>query len=127
MADRIQRLREAAQARHDDTLHCAETALRSRARRGGPFTVRGVADAEHVTLLALPTAATARRNRALRQPRSNYKSSVPANQRATIESLRQQLHAYREVISQLRAQINDFSEQLAHHLGATRTADRRPR
>jgi uncharacterized coiled-coil protein SlyX len=123
MADRIQRLREAAQARHEDTLHRAETTLRSLARRGGPLTVRAVADAARVSRswLYRQPQLLAEIER-LRQPRTNRKSNVPANQRATIESLRQQLHAYREEISQLRTEITTLNEQLARHLGAARTA-----
>jgi Family of unknown function (DUF6262) len=49
MPDRIQALRQAAQARHEQTLRRAEAALNSLARRGEPVTVRGVADAARVS------------------------------------------------------------------------------
>ncbi len=47
--DRIQRLQQAAQARHEQTMRRAEAALNSLARRGGPVTIRGVADAARVS------------------------------------------------------------------------------
>ena len=39
MPDRVQRLREAAQARHDATLRRAENTLRQLAKKGGPIWV----------------------------------------------------------------------------------------
>ncbi|MGO9728652.1 MAG: hypothetical protein ACLPN6_25465 [Streptosporangiaceae bacterium] len=47
---------------------------------------------------------------------------MPASQKATIDSLRQQLHAYRDEITRLRAEIASLREQLARQLGAARTA-----
>jgi len=47
---------------------------------------------------------------------------VPASQKATVDSLRQQLRAYRVEITRLRAEITSLNEQLARHLGAARTA-----
>jgi hypothetical protein len=40
----VQRLREAAQARHDATLRRAENTLRQLARKGGPIIFRRVAE-----------------------------------------------------------------------------------
>jgi uncharacterized coiled-coil protein SlyX len=123
MPDRIERLREAAQARHDDTLHRAQAALRALARRGEPITVRGVASAASVSRswLYRQPQLLAEIDRLRRTPRTRG-PSVPANQRATVESLRHQLHAYREEIARLRAQNQELSQQLARHLGAARAA-----
>jgi len=44
MTDRVQCLRDAAQARHDATLRRAEDTLRRLARRGEPITYRRVAE-----------------------------------------------------------------------------------
>ncbi|MGH3305033.1 MAG: DUF6262 family protein [Streptosporangiaceae bacterium] len=123
MADRIERLRQAAQARHDDTLHRARTTLRALARRGEPITVRGVASAARVSRswLYRQPQLIAEIDR-LRQPRPARRPSVPATQRASIESLRQQIHAYREEITRLRAENQALSEQLARQLGTARAA-----
>jgi hypothetical protein len=42
------------------------------------------------------------------------------SQRATTESLRQQLHIYREEIARLRAENRALTDQLARHLGTQR-------
>ena len=121
MPDPIQRLREAAEARHEQTLRRAEAALNGLARRGEPVTVRGVADAARVSRSWIYTQPRllAEIGR-LRQPGPRQRPGAPASQKATTDSLRQQLHAYREEITQLRAQITNLNEQLARHLGAAR-------
>jgi hypothetical protein len=121
--DRIQRLQQAAQARHEQTMRRAEAALNSLARRGGPVTIRGVADTARVSrswIYQQPwlLAEISR----LRQPTPGKRAVVPASQQATIGSLRQQLQAYREEITRLRAEIASLHEQLARQLGAARTA-----
>lgn len=123
MTDRVERLREAAQARHDDTLRRAQSTLRSLARRGEPITVRGVASAAGVSRswLYRQPQLLAEIDR-LRQPRPVRERSVPAAQRASVESLRQQLHAYRDEIARLRAENQALNEQLARQLGAARVA-----
>lgn len=123
MADRIERLREAAQVRHDDTMRRARSTLHALARRGEPITVRGVASAAGVSRswLYRQPKLLAEIDR-LRHHRSTAGRSVPASQRASIESLRQQLHAYREEIARLRAENQALNEQLARHLGAARAA-----
>ncbi len=123
MPDRIERLRQAAQARHEDTLRRARSTLRALARRGEPITVRGVADAAGVSRswLYRQPKLLAEIDR-LRQHRSTASRGVPANQRASIESLRQQLHAYREEVARLRAENQALNEQLARHLGTARAA-----
>lgn len=47
----------------------------------------------------------------------------PQGQLATTDSLRQQLHAYREEIARLRAENRALTDQLAGHLGTQRTAN----
>ena len=123
MPDRIQRLQQAAQARHDQTMRRAEAALNSLARRGGPVTVRGLADTARVSRswIYQQPRLLAEIGR-LRQARPDRKPGVPASQKATIDSLRQQLQAYREEITRLRAEIASLHEQLARQLGAARTA-----
>ena len=121
--DRIQRLQQAAQARHEQTMRRAEAALNSLARRGGPVTIRGVTDAARVSrswIYQQPwlLAEIGR----LRQPGPGKPTAVPASQQATIGSLRQQLQTYREEITRLRAEIASLHEQLARQLGAARTA-----
>lgn len=122
MPDRIQALRQAAQARHEQTLHRAETALSNLARRSQPITVRGVADAAHVSRswIYQQPRLLAEISR-LRQPRPARQPGVPASQKATPHSLRQQLHAYREEITRLRAEITSLRDQLARQLGTART------
>ena len=44
----------------------------------------------------------------------------PRDQSATVESLCQQLHAYREEIARLRAENRALNDQLARRLGAER-------
>jgi uncharacterized coiled-coil protein SlyX len=112
-----------AQARHEQTLRRAEAALNSLARRGEPVTVRGVADAARVSRswIYQQPRLLAEIDR-LRQPRRDKQRAVPASQKATIDSLRQQLHAYRDEITRLRAEIAYLREQLARQLGAARTA-----
>jgi chromosome segregation ATPase len=123
MPDRIQALRQAVQARHEQTLRRAEAALNSLDRRGEPVTVRGVADAARVSRswIYQQPRLLAEIDR-LRQPRPDKQRAVPTSQKATIDSLRQQLHAYRDEITRLRAEIASLREQLARQLGAARTA-----
>lgn len=125
MPDRIERLREAAQARHDDTLRRAQATLRTLDRRGEPITVRGLANAAGVSrswLYRQPQllAEIDRLHQSSPRARASSRSSVPASQRASIESLRQQLHAYRDEITRLRTENQALREQLARRLGADR-------
>jgi uncharacterized coiled-coil DUF342 family protein len=47
---------------------------------------------------------------------------LPTAERATVNSLRQQLRTYREEITRLRSENQELREQLARHLGAARGA-----
>ena len=123
MPDHLGPLHQAARDRHEQTLRRAQAALRNLARRGEPVTVRGVADTARVSRswIYQQPQLLAEINR-LRQPGPRKPPGVPASQKATIDSLRQQLHAYREEITRLRGQITDLHEQLARQLGDARTA-----
>ena len=123
MADRVQRLREAAQARHDATLRRAENTLRQLARKGGPITFRRVAEDAGVSRSWLYRQDELRRQiDQLRDTPASRASSLPAAERATVDSLRQQLRAYRNEIARLRLENQALREQLARHLGAQRAA-----
>ncbi len=121
MADRVQRLREAAQARHDATLRRAENTLRQLAQRGGPITFRRVAEEAGVSRSWLYRQDQLRcQIDQLRDTATSRASSIPAAERATIDSLRQQLRAYRSEIARLRLENQALRQQLARHLGAQR-------
>lgn len=123
MADRVQRLREAAQARHDATLRRAEDTLRQLAKKGGPITFRRVAEEAGVSRAWLYRQDQLRRQiDQLRDTATSRASSVPVAERATADSLRQQLRAYRSEIARLRLENQDLREQLARQLGAQRAA-----
>ena len=123
MTDRVQRLREAAQARHDTTLRRAEDTLRQLAKKGGPITFRRVAEEAGVSRAWLYRQDELRRQiDQLRNTTTSRASSLPAAERATVDSLRQQLRAYRSEIARLRLENQALREQLAHHLGNQRAA-----
>ena len=46
----------------------------------------------------------------------------PAAERATADSLRQQLRTYRDEVTRLRTENQELRDQLARHLGAARAA-----
>lgn len=123
MPEPIDALREAAQARHDATLRRAEATLRTLARHGAPITVRGFADAAGVSRSWLYRQPQLREQiEQLRQQRPSRGPAVPSAERATIDSLRQQVHAYREEIARLSKENQALYEQLARRLGAARAA-----
>jgi hypothetical protein len=122
MPDPAHALRQAAQARHDQTLHRAREALASLARSRQPVTIRGLARAARVSRSWIyQQPALIAEISQLRQPAPS-RPAVPASQKATTDSLRQQLHAYREEITRLRAENTTLRDQLARHLGTARTA-----
>jgi hypothetical protein len=123
MTDRVQRLREAAEARHDATLRRAEDTLRRLATKGGPITFRRVAEEAGVSRAWLYRQDQLRRQiDQLRQTPTSRASRIPTTERATSDSLRQQLHAHRSEIARLRAENQELREQLARQLGAQRAA-----
>jgi hypothetical protein len=54
----------------------------------------------------------------LRRPTRN----LPSAERATTDSVRQQLRTYRDEITRLRTENQELRDQLARHLGAARAA-----
>ena len=123
MPDRIEILREAAQARHDATLRRAEATLRTVVRHGTPITFRAFAEMAGVSRSWLYRQPQLREQiEQLRQQRPSKGPAVPPAERATADSLRQQIHAYREEIARLTKENQALYEQLAHRLGAARAA-----
>jgi hypothetical protein len=123
MPDRVDRLREAAQARHDVTLRRASSALQRMDRRGEAVTFRRVAEAAGVSRSWLYRQPQLREeiNR-LRNSSAGRPGNLPSAERATADSLRQQLRTYRDEISRLRTENQELRDQLARQLGAARVA-----
>lgn len=96
--------------------------MRALAHRGDPVTVHDAARLAGVSRswLYQQPQLLAEINRLRELPPSSRGPRARASQRATVDSLRQQLHAYREEITRLRAENKALPEQLAHYLGATR-------
>jgi len=121
MADRVERLREAAQARHEVTLRRAQSVLQRMAQRGDPVTFNQVAETAGVSRSWLYRQPTLRREiDRLRDASATRPGTLPSAERASTDSLRQQLHTYREEITRLRGENHELREQLARHLGAAR-------
>lgn len=123
MPDPIEALREAAQARHDATLRRAEATLGTLVRHGAPITFHGFAEMAGVSRSWLYRQPQLRAQlEQLRQQRSSRAPTVPSAERATSDSLRQQIHTYREEIARLSKENQALYEQLARKLGADRAA-----
>jgi hypothetical protein len=121
MPDRVERLREAAQARHDATLRRATNALQRLAGRGEPVTFHRVAQTAGVSRSWLYRQPQLRADiNRLRDASTGRPGTLPSAERATADSLRQQLRTYRDEITRLRTENQDLRDQLARHLGATR-------
>jgi len=123
MPDRVDRLREAAQARHDATLRRATNAMQRMARRGKAVTFRRLAETAGVSRSWLYRQPKLREeiNR-LGDTTAGRAGNLPSAERATTDSLRQQLRTYRDEITRLRIENQELRDQLARHFGATRTA-----
>lgn len=124
MTDRVQRLREAAQARHNATVQRAEATVRRLTNRGEAVTFRRVADAAGVSRSWLYQQPELRAHIDHLRDRSTTRAraAIPTAEQATADSLRQQLHTYREEINRLRAENQTLRKQLARRLGAERAA-----
>jgi len=123
MTDRVQRLREAAQSRHDATMRRAQDALRRLASRGEAVSYRRLAELAGVSRSWLYSQPELRQQiDQLRDRPADRRKRIPAAEQATTESLRQQLHAYRDELRRLRAENQALREQLARHLGTARAA-----
>jgi len=105
MPDRIDALREAAAARHAATLSRAETALAVLAQGHETVTFRRLAEAARVSRSwvyrqpELRAAVEGLRGSALSRERS-----LVLQKQATLDSLRQQIHAYRAEIARVQAE-----------------------
>ncbi len=123
MTDRVQRLQQAAQARHDDTLARAQDAIARLARRGSTVTYRGIAEAAGVSRSWLYRQESLRQQiDQLRDLPASREPTMPPAERATADSLRQQIHTYRAEINRLKTENQEIREELARRLGADRAA-----
>lgn len=123
MPDRVERLREAAQARHDATLARAKNALQVMTRRGEPVTFRRLAETARVSRSWLYRQQELREEiNQLRDASHSRPGVLPSAERATADSLRQQVRTYRDEITRLRTENQELREQLARRLGAARAA-----
>ncbi len=123
MPDRIDALREAAAARHAATLSRAETALAALAQGHEPVTFRRLAEAARVSrswLYRQPELRAAVEG--LRGSALSRERSLVLQKQATLDCLRQQIHAYRAEIARVQAENRVLRDQLAHKLGAARAA-----
>lgn len=123
MVERQEALRRAAQARHAATLRRAEDALRTLAGRGEPITFRRLAQTGGLSRSCLYRQPELRHEiERLRQSPHQGKPTAQPAQRATADSLRQQLHSFRDEIARLQAENRALKDQLARQLGAARAA-----
>ena len=118
MPDRVERLREAAQARHEATLRRAKNALQSMTRRGEPVTFRRVAETAGVSRSWLYRQQELRDeiNR-LRHASQGRPGVLPSAERATADSLRQQVRTYRDEAVLMVIQTQRPIAQVARELG----------
>lgn len=124
MADRVKALRLAAQERHSATLRRAEHALQVLVASGEPVSFARLANAAKVSRSWLYNQSGLRAEvQRHRRPRPAAPRKRPPDQAATVESLRQQVHAYREELARLRAENQVLNDQLARLLGAQRVAN----
>lgn len=122
-AERASRLVAAARERHDDARRRTVEALRRLDASGTPVTVAAVARAAGVSRAwlyrqhdLLPTIEH------LRQRTTTATASRrPSTERASTDSLREQLDALRARYSELQAENQQLREALARKLGARRS------
>ncbi|HEX2810022.1 MAG TPA: DUF6262 family protein, partial [Kineosporiaceae bacterium] len=114
---------EAARARHDATLRRATIALQRLERHGEAVTFRRLAETAGVSRSWLYRQPELREEISrLRDNTVGRPGTRPAVERATADSLRQQLRTHRDEITRLRAENQELRDQLARHLGAARAA-----
>ena len=87
MADRVERLREAAQARHEVTLRRAQSVLQRMAQRGDPVTFNQVAETAGVSRSWLYRQPTLRREIDRLRDASATRPGTPAVRRASLHRL----------------------------------------
>ena len=124
--DRIQRLQQAAQARHEQTMRRAEAALNSLARRGGPVTIRGVADAARVSRSWIYTQPELRdqieRIQQNRARTGRPRAERGLSSRASEDSLRRRLELAHQRIAQLSGENRELRHSLERAHGQLRAA-----
>jgi len=121
--DRVERLRQAAQDRHDTTLARASRALQHLTDAGQPITFGGLARAAGISRSWIYRQPGLRHQiEQLRQSPPQPTATTRPSHRASDDSLRQQLHLYRNEITRLQAENHALKEQLARHLGTARAA-----
>ena len=115
----------AAHRRHDDTRRRAIDAIRRLDATAQPLTCAAVAPTAGVSRAWLYRDADLRSaidRLRLHRPRRSPTPLRPAVEKATIDSLRQQLEAAHLLASELRAENGQLREALARKLGRQRAA-----
>jgi hypothetical protein len=122
VTDRVEQLRQTARARHDATLARATQTLQVLALHAEPITFGRLARAAGVSRSWIYRQPELRHQvERLRQSPPQKRPNAQST-RASDDSLRQQLHIYREHVAQLKAENRALKDQLAHQLGAARAA-----
>ena len=122
MPERAEALRRAAAARHDSATARAEAALEALQRQARPVNFGQVAKAAGVSRCWLYHQPGLRQKIERLRGEPPQKRLGQGTQRASADSLRQQLHVYRDELARLRAENTALKEQLARQLGAARAA-----
>ena len=121
-ADNTRYLLRTAAARHDSAVQRSHGAIKELERVGTPITFTTLARAARVSRGWLYNQPELRD--AIIQLRHDLattkRSTTPAAQRATTESLRQRLDSARDEITRLRVDNTTLREQLARSLGEQR-------
>jgi hypothetical protein len=122
--DNSHHLLRAAVARHDVSVERTRAVLQELDRTGQPVTVSAVARAAAVSRSWLYTQPELRDSitRLRAASTATHRTSLPAVQRATSESLRQRLDATQVEMNRLRADNLSLREQLARSLGDARAS-----
>jgi len=122
-AERTLVLQAAARRRHDDARRRAVEALRRLSTGAGPVSFAAVAEAAGVSRAWLYRQADLRLaiDSLRRAPTHPAQPNRPTVERATAESLRQQLDALRALAAELRAENHRLREALARSLGEERS------
>lgn len=121
MTDNRRHLLEAAAASHLNAVAKARRALRELDRSGQPITFHAVAKAAGVSRSWLYRDADMRGEIERLRAATASPAGLPAAQRATADSIRQQRDALNAELTRARQEIRDLREQLARQLGEQRT------
>ena len=122
MPDRAEGLRQAAKARHEATAARVETALEALRRHAKPVNFGELARTAGVSRSWLYRHADVREKVEQLRSAPRLRQRRQLSQRASTDSLRQQLHAYRQELARLRAENAALKEQIARQLGTARAA-----